>query len=286
MSSFETILVPIDFSEPSRMALQYGLTLANRFNGRVIAAHVVQESSAKGSESEALRVLRDFQPSTYNRTVDVQVVVRTGAVSTELLKLTIDEDVDLVVMGTHGRTKLQRWFIGSVTERMLRQVPVPLLTVSNVDSETQGMGLVALKRILYATDLSETARGGLQCAMSLARATGAHLTVMHSVYYPDRALWAPAGANFDEERLECRSYIGNRITEFVAKDPLPQIPVDIEVVQGRPFEKILQVAAERSADVIVINLQSKPSLERAFLGSTAERVVRLSPIPVLSIPAA
>jgi nucleotide-binding universal stress UspA family protein len=298
MMSFQTILVPIDFSESSRMALQYGLTLATHFKGHVIAAHVVPESSALRSafptettrieqeqEREALQALRDFLPSTYNRAVDVQMVVRTGVVGAELLKLTIDEDVGLVVMGTHGRKELQRWFIGSVTERVLRQVPVPLLTVSHVDTEKHRIGLVALKEIVYATDLSESTHGGLHYAIALARATGAHLTVMHSVYYPDRVLWAPASANFDDERLECRNYIGNQITELFSNERLPKIPVDIAVVKGRPFEMILQVAAEREADLIVINLQSKRALERAFLGATAERVVRLAPIPVLSIPA-
>jgi nucleotide-binding universal stress UspA family protein len=61
------------------------------------------------------------------------------------------------------------------------------------------------------------------------------------------------------------------------------VPIDSEMVEGKPFEKILEIAENRAMDIIVINMQSKTILQRAFLGSTAERVVRLANVPVLSI---
>ena len=97
-----------------------------------------------------------------------------------------------MVMGTHGRKFLGRWFIGSVTEHMLRKVPVPLLTVSHVEVEEHAIGLVLLKRILYTTDLSESSNTGLRYAIELARGTGAQLTVIHVIDDEDRMLWGPA----------------------------------------------------------------------------------------------
>jgi nucleotide-binding universal stress UspA family protein len=195
--------------------------------------------------------------------------------------------IDLVVMGTHGRRNPGRWFLGSVTERMLRQVSVPILTVSHVDTDEHVIGLVALRRILYATDLGEASNAGLKYAIELARGTGARLTIAHVVYYPDRALWsAPGIANFEGERVEAVREIQKRVEAVLQHEGAGQLQIDIAVVEGKPFERILGMADERDSDLIVINLQSKSALERALIGSTAERVVRLAPIPVLSIPTA
>jgi nucleotide-binding universal stress UspA family protein len=67
---------------------------------------------------------------------------------------------------------------------------------------------------------------------------------------------------------------------------MPEIPIEFLVVEGKPYEKILQTASDHAAGIIVMNLESKSTLERALIGSTAERVVRLSSIPVLSVPPA
>jgi nucleotide-binding universal stress UspA family protein len=281
MASLKSILIPIDFSEPSRNALRYGLTLADQFGAKVVIAHVVPENDKQRHPVDAIRQeIHAFMPMQNPARSDARVIVRTGRVEAELLGIVAEEGVDLVVMGTHGRRHPGRWFIGSVTEHILRKVPVPVLTVSHHDSEQHTTDSVALKRILYTTDRSESSDKGLRYAAELARATGAQLTMMHAIYYPDRALWAPGGIpDLDEERVQ----IGEEMRKS-AEAVAPGMSFETLVVEGRPFEKILKTAAERGMDVIVLNLQSKSTVERAFLGSTAERVVRLSPVPVLSIP--
>ena len=298
MISIKKILVPVDFSEPSKKAVTYGLTLAKQFNARLILAHIVPASSAlpyafpletfeieRNQEQTARREIQQLVPAEYKEECEIRTIVKTGSIDSELLGIVRTEAVDLVIMGTHGRRRFSDWFIGSVTERLLRKVPVPLLTVSHVDPEKHTVGLVALKRILYATDRFESSSAGLVYAIDLARRAGAHLTVMHAVYYADQALWAPAGIpDFDNERLRLSREIRKKIDNVFAQEHLQELPIDIVVDEGKPFEKILQIAKEIDVDIIVLNLQSKGTLERALLGATAERVVRLAPIPVLSIP--
>jgi len=281
MASFKSILIPIDFSEPSRNALKYGLTLADQFGAKVVVAHVVPESEKRKHTDDAIRQeIHAFMPMQNPAWSNARIVIRAGHIEAELLGIAAEEGVDLVVMGTHGRRNPGRWFIGSVTEHMLRKVPVPVLTVSHHDSQQHTADYVALKRILYMTDRSESSDKGLRYAAELARATGAQLTMMHAIYYPDRALWAPGGIpDLEEERVSIADEM-RKSAEAIA----PGFSVETLVVEGRPFEKILETAGERGMDVIVLNLQSKSTVERAFLGSTAERVVRLSPVPVLSIP--
>jgi nucleotide-binding universal stress UspA family protein len=299
MTPFKKILVPVDFSAPSRKALSYALTLADQFKAKLILAHVVPVAAAipyafpidsfeleRSQVETATREINDLVPREHRDRFDIQAIVKIGIVEDELLEIVKDDRVDLVVMGTHGRRKLSRWFIGSVTEHILRKVPVPVLTVSHLDEE-HTVGLVSLKRILYGTDLSETSDSGLKHAVELARATGAELTILHAVYYWDRPLWARGGIpGFEEMRSSLVKAMRQKVESVVPPDASKQLSTEFLVVEGKPFEAILDVAKNQSADIVVLNLQSKTTLERALIGSTAERVARLAELPVLFVPPA
>jgi len=300
MIAFKRILVPVDFSEASKKAITYGLTLADQFNSKLILAHIVPESSAlayafptetfdmeKEQVEKAQSAIKDLVPPEYAARQHIQEIVRTGNIEAELLAIVENEGADLVVMGTHGRRRLGRWFLGSVTEHMLRKVPVPVLTVSHVDTEKHQVGMVSLKRILYATDLSEYSNAGLKYAVEIARAAGSSLSVMHAIHYPDRRLWAAGGIpGLESERAADVQEMRKRLADVLAQEAPQEMQVEMLVVEGRPSEKILEIAGERAMDIIVLNLQSKSTLERTLIGITAERVVRLAPIPVLSVPPA
>jgi nucleotide-binding universal stress UspA family protein len=217
--------------------------------------------------------------------LNLQTIVKIGDIEKELLGIVNDESVDLVVMGTHGRRNLGRWFIGSVTEHMLRHVPVPVLTVSHVEAEELPIRLVPMDRILYATDLAESSSIGLKYAIELARGVGAQLTVMHVVDDEDRMLWGPAVIAY-LDRLKVVEELRKKLDDLVKQEQTPGVQIQALLVEGKPFRKIVEIAEDRSMDLIVLNLQSKSMVERAILGSTAERVVRTAHIPVLSIPVA
>lgn len=299
MISFKKILVPVDFSEPSKKALTYGFTLATQFNSQLLITHIVPESSAlmyafptemwkveKEQHEKARREIDTLVRAEYASKLNLQTIIKIGSIEGELLGIVTDEAVDLVVMGTHGRRNLGRWFIGSVTEHLLRKVPAPVLTVSHVGSEEHAVGLVSLKQILYATDFSESSTAGLKYAIELARGTGARLTVMHVVDHDDRILWGPALiTHLENERAKLVQEIRKKLAELIAREKPPDIEIEPLVVEGKSFRKIVEVAEQRGMDIIVLNLQSKSMLERALLGSTAERVVRLARTPVLSVPA-
>jgi nucleotide-binding universal stress UspA family protein len=298
MISLKRILVPVDFSEPARKAVTYGLTLAEQFNADLVLAHIVPESSPVlyavptqllGVEKEryttAARDIGNLVPAEHAATVNLRTIVKIGNIEKELLEIVHRDDIDLVVMGTHGRRYLSRWFIGSVTEHILRNLPVPVLTVSHVETEKHAIGLVSLRRILYAADLSESSSIGLRYAIELARGAGAKLTVMHVIDDEDRMLWGPAVAAYlDRDKLfeERRQ----KLHDLIKQETTPDVAMEGVTLEGKPFQKIVEYAEAENVDIVVINLQSKSIVERALLGSTAERVVRLARIPVLSIPVA
>lgn len=297
MIQFKKILVPVDFSEPSKRALRYAQTLAHQFKAQLILAHIVPESAAltyafppeafvieKEQRDKAVHEIQILVSADEAAKLRVNTIVKIGRIEEELLGIIKDESIDLVVIGTHGRRHLGRWFIGSVAEHMLRRVPVPILTVSRIQREKDAAepDLVSLKRILYACDLSDSSSVGMKYAVELARQSGAQLTVLHVVEYLN--LLYEAAAYVDAERVQRLQEMRERLDEFVASEQTQGIHVETLVTDGKPYEKILAVAEERGMDLIVLNLHSIGVLERAFLGSTAERVVRLAPIPVLSAP--
>ena len=146
-------------------------------------------------------------------------------------------------------------------------------------------GVVPLKRVLYATDLAGDSDAGLQFSIRLARGLDAHLTVAHVI--------DPMGAGFLNEqsagympefaanvRAEAEEYLNRLVT--VETDG--SVPISTMLGEGTPHAVINEIAKESRADLIVINLHGKGALERALLGSTAERVIRTAAVPVLGLP--
>ena len=166
---------------------------------------------------------------------------------------------------------------------------------------------VDVKKILYATDLSENARYAFAYAVSLADLYGAKITLLHVlpevselmdkhvIGYIDADRWQEIKAQHFEEAKE--ALIGKRKGHLAIKDVLHQfsekvkegqegegfITDDIIVERGNPVEQILKHVQERSCDLIVMGTHGHGTLEDVMLGSTARRVIRRSKIPVIVI---
>jgi nucleotide-binding universal stress UspA family protein len=298
MIQINRILVPIDFSDASKKALVYGFILAARFKAKLIAVHIVPESSAlayafpieaavieQAQFAEATRELKTLLSHGSVSNVETEAITKIGQIDRELLEIVKNHAIDLVVMGTHGRGQAGRWFMGSVTERILRRVPAPVVTVSRIDDGRHLVNprLANFKHILYAADAPETGPA-LDYAMELSGRFDATLTVLHVVETLDPL--HSAGAILSNERIADReNELRRRFEDFLSGINIRRISIETVVVAGKPYQEILDIAEDRRADLIVLNMHRKGVIERASLGSTAERVVRVARIPVLSIPA-
>jgi len=299
MIDIKKILVPVDFSEPSKKAMNYGLSLALQFNARLVLAHLVPSSTAlvytfptesfayeREQVKQAKSMLPSLIPMEYRDRVNLQTIVKIGDVRSELLGVIHDEKIDLLVMGTHGRNVVERFLLGSLTERMLRKVPVPILTVSHLDpaKEIHAIGPVPLRHVLYATDLSSNAAIGLNLAAELARGAGARLTVLHVLKAVGNMYCGVEGGFLDEEIDNLREDAYKKLKLSIPEDMHKDLKVTPMMLEGDAYQKIVEFAGEQDVDIIVMNLQSRTPFERALLGSTAERVIRTAHVPVLSIP--
>jgi nucleotide-binding universal stress UspA family protein len=273
--------------------MHYGTVVALKFHAKLTAAHIVPSFGAfnyafpgdtyefeKKVFAEAARQLPNEFPAEYKDQLKTDTVIKAGDVRDELLRTIQNEKADLVVMGTHGRRSIERFLLGSTTEDMLRRIPVPILTVSHrgAGKHAESPFGAPFQRILYATDLSETSASGLHYCAELARVLGSHLTMLHVMDLRDTVAFS--------NEADVHASLMGRLHKAVGKEHCDGLRIATEVVRGVPHREILTFAEKSNADLIVINLQSKGLLERAVLGSTAERVIRTSSIPVLSIPGA
>ena len=285
MIHIKKIMVPVDFSEASKKAVNYGLSLALEFEARLVLAHIAPYDTV-AYETAKVHLL-DLIPADYRERFDFEIIVKSGEVRQELLGIVEEKEIDLVVMGSRGRSYFERLLLGSVTERMLRKLHVPILTVSHLDPEKEihKPEPVPLRRLLYATDLADGSEAGLEFSIRLARGLNAQLTVVHVVQAIDAAFHGIETAGFlPDYAAEIRAQAAERLNRLVALVSDGSVPITTVLEDGVPYEMINRLAAQHDADLVVINLQGKGRLERALLGTTAERVIRTATVPVLSLP--
>jgi nucleotide-binding universal stress UspA family protein len=285
MIRIQNILVPVDFSDASKRAVNYGLSLALDFKARLILAHIAHFDTAAYDKAKA--DLIELIPPDCREPLTFEIIVKSGDVRSELLGIVQDKEIDLVIMGTRGRSYFERMLLGSVTDRMLRKLHVPILTVSHLDPEREihTPGPVPLQKILYATDLASGSEEGLKFSIRLARGLDATLTVAHVAQFADAAFHGVEGAAFlPDYANEIRAQAEERLSRLVALVSDGSVPISTVLAEGVPYETVNRLAEQLKADLIIINLQNKGLLERAVLGATAERVIRTATVPVLSLP--
>jgi universal stress protein A len=146
--TYRVILVPIDFSEHSKKTIRYATRFAARYEARIRLLHVFQvpdyavtqyESKQVGfdqlknqadiAEEEALQNLERFEKELMNQGVNVKAFLRVGYPFEEIIQVANDPEIDLIIIGSHGRSGIKRLLLGSTAERVVEHAPCPVLVV-------------------------------------------------------------------------------------------------------------------------------------------------------------
>jgi nucleotide-binding universal stress UspA family protein len=281
---YDRILVATDGSETADTAVEGAVRLADQFGADLHAIHVTPpddggapRGSPDGVDPDAL--LEDVAARAAESDVPVSTAVlpnESGA-ARAITDYAEAQDVDLLVMGTQGRTGLDRFVLGSVTERALRISPVPVLTARTSTPVEE------LDDVLVATDGSEGAAAAVTHAVDLAAAADATLHVIHVV---DVTVAWPTGAGgplLDRMEDAGREAV-DRAVERAGRADVPA--VEATLLSGSPYRAIVDYAADADVDLTVVGTHGRSGLDRLLLGSVAERVVRTAGTPVLALKAA
>jgi nucleotide-binding universal stress UspA family protein len=139
----------------------------------------------------------------------------------------------------------------------------------------------AFKNILVPTDFSEPAERALETALGIASAFGANLTLVHVAWTPPTAYVGYVEGFYWP--VDDRDATRKALDEQLAKARMQYPRTEGMIVEGESWRAILQAAKDKDADLIVMGTHGRTGIARVFLGSVAERIVRLSPIPVLTV---
>ena len=287
MIAVKRILVPTDFSETSDAALRFGIGLCQAFNARLYLLHVPGEA---GVNFEA-----DFPTVTFEnalgehldtlvspdeaKRLHPEYALRLGVPADEIVRYAFQRDIDLIVMGTHGRSGFDRLMLGSTTETLLHKAPCPVLTVPAHTPDASSVS-APFTRVLCAVDFSPGSLRALALAESLAGEAAANLNVIHvlepaSVFEPVAV--APDGLPVSGELQRAARH---RLQELVKPDTRAFADVDETVSAGKPYQEILRAATEQGSDLIVLGVAGH---HLAGFGSTTTHVVREAECPVLTV---
>jgi nucleotide-binding universal stress UspA family protein len=268
------IVAAVDFSSASMTALHYALLLARQYGAKLYLTHIAGDAAgADHAWREGQRLTTDLLISGELRGIAHKLIVGQGEIWQGLAPIVKENNIDLIVVGTHGRTGIAKVLLGSVAERIFRQAHCPVLTVGPKSPEPMvGKGF---SKLLYATDFTSQSLGAAEYAFSLAHQYQARLTLLHVIAQE------PADANAKQAAIKEATARLKKITT-----PNLQSAAEPEYVVrfGSAGRAILSVAAERTPDLIVLGV-TQPA-EGAFAGrrwTNASEVTCEATCPVLTI---
>lgn len=292
MITFKRILCPIDFSETSRRALSYAMAFAQWYEAQLEVLHVLQAdgAAADAAAGDRLAGMHTFIEEAGGAGLRVHADTESGRPHDVIVRRAAP--MDLLVMGTHGRSGFNRLLLGSVTEKVVRTVTCPVLTVPPT-APPMTRADVVFKKILCPIDFSPASMRALTFALELGRQANGEVTVLHAIEYldPYTREYAEPGHGARPEP-ELGRHLGHlvdqtreRLRARLAGEPRTWCRIEEAVVTNRAYKAILQRAAESGVDLIVMGAQGHDALDLMLYGSTTQHVVRAAACPVLTVRA-
>ncbi|RQH02527.1 universal stress protein [Natrarchaeobius oligotrophus] len=290
---FHDVLVPTDGSAGSEAVLAHATEIARTYGADVHALFVVDSGSIPGGLDPDQRDALSAPSERRGREATIRIAnrleeeelgaareVRDGVPYREILDYADEQGVDLILMGTHGRTGVDRARLGSTTERVLGRADVPVLSIRLADDGAEpSPPSDGYDTVVVPTDGSDVAERAAETALELAETYGSDV---HVVYVVDATV-------YDLEDAP-RSVIGllreggQKATEEVAATARERdLSATTELRRGAPAAEVLAATSAADADLVAMGTRGRTLDSSRLLGSTTAQVVRRSPVPVLTV---
>jgi len=297
---FKKVLIPTDFSRHGEHLLGCIPDLKNAGTEEVVLLHVIDPirivhwtdilagidgQAVKEIKEEVRKELKEIASKAKSvQKIIIKHRVEVGLSYQEILRVAREENVSLIIMGSHGRSFIKGATLGSVTENVLRHTKVPLLIEKYKFIETEDK-LICQRiceemfgRILYPTDFSDSSLPALSVLKHLKKAGAREVVAVHI-----------------QDTRKLLPHLANKMNEFNKTDTvrLGEIKKQLESIGYRvktilrdaiPFVEINKIAKEEDVSVIVLSTKGKSAVEEALIGSVSEEIARRHIRPVLLIP--
>ncbi|MEY4110322.1 MAG: hypothetical protein RLZZ46_677 [Bacteroidota bacterium] len=270
------ILIPLDLSENSMLALEHGTFMAKLFKAELFLVHIMETrvlrldlgsitTAEKKSATEAVQTkLDELASQVYlKHGIKTRTIIKAGKISKSIVDAATENKIDIIVMGTHGVSGFEEFFIGSNAFRVVTESTCPVLTVQ---THTSKMGF---EKILLPIDSSDESREKVPYAMRLAKAYNARIHILGILSVDDD----DAAALLDKKLEQVEKYMEKHEIDYTS-----------ELVEGDNLATTtLKYAKKSKADLICIMTEQEENFTGIFIGPYAQQVVNHSKIPVISI---
>lgn len=300
MVEFKKILVPTDFSEYSEYAMNYANAFAKISGGTIDCVHVVDtgflgdggvtgvyvssgeiQRSIEAIKQDAKKELDHFVRKEHLLGAEVTPHLRDGVAADEIVGMAEELGSDLIVIATHGRTGLDRLVFGSTCDKVLRLSKIPVLSIKHPEHEALNEdGSLSIRRVLCPIDFSTFSHTALPMAAEICRSFGATMVLAHVVDtrfdYPE---WTAQVAMNNSEYL---TKAAQEALERTAQE-YSDVKTEIVVQTGIPHKHLIEHTKGDDVDMVILPTHGRKGLAHALLGSVAEKMVRESHCPILTV---
>jgi nucleotide-binding universal stress UspA family protein len=284
------VLCPVDFSEISRRALDHAAALAQWYEARLTVLNVfpvmpvmdvpplVLDDKTRQEITDQLKRFTAVVPPSIP--LDLRVEQAADSIHEAIQQQASSDSVDLLVIGSHGRSGFKRLLLGSVTERVIRHAPCPTMIVPARAHDVVPEGPVRYRRILCPVDFSENSIRAVEYAVNLAEEADAELHLLHVLMLSSEL--KELESSFEELREQIETDRLRRLSALIPADAATYCTIHTALRQGSIHREILAAAAEEPADLIVMGAHGSGALDAIF-GSNTARVARSACCPVLVV---
>ncbi len=253
-TSFKHILVPVDGSTQSMVAFRSAVFFAQKYKSELTAIHIEEVSDENGLKEK-------LQPHTNG--VEYRYMHKRGAVYKGILAAANEVDASLIIMGTHGVTGFQEFWMGSNAFKVVSSSKCPVLSMRENGTTND------FKTIVMPIDTSFESRQKVPYAVSLAQKFGATIHVLGVSVDKDK-----------ETEYQVSAYC-RQVLHSLDEEGVPY--VHEKILGGNITNLTVDYAKKVKADVILIMTEQEPQIGSFFLGKFAQQMVNHSNIPVMSI---
>ncbi|ELZ96993.1 universal stress protein UspA-like protein [Haloferax mucosum ATCC BAA-1512] len=289
---FDHLLFPTDGSSGAEAVFEHVLDIAETHDATLHLLHVAppeperrpqrddgdDENATGRRTTEGEQFVADAAARAAQTDVETVTDVAHGEAYETIIDYGVANDVDLIVMPTHGRKGLSRLLVGSTTERVVRRSDVPVLTV-RPDAQTSLS--YPYERILTPTDGSQCANAAVTFGSELAVSTEADLhglSVVNVAYFGADVRGPVLVEEFEERAERAVSDAVDTAADVGVENVTETVKRDVSVHNG-----ILSYIDDHDIDLVVVGTHGHTGFDRYMLGSVAEKLIRTSPVPVLTV---
>jgi nucleotide-binding universal stress UspA family protein len=287
---YERILVPLDGSEVAEVALPYAEGMAESLGSEITLVHVCESEESENYHVHGVyleKMLEATRKRAKGRDFQVKSAHLVGHAAEEIVDYAEKEDIGLILMATHGRSGIRRWFLGNVAAKVLRATtrPVGLIRAKGARADVRETGI--MRRALVPLDGSKQSESVLPYIQDLAAELKGEIVLVHvvaPVYFvysiPGETVQMPYSA---EDLAKFRTKGHEYLETVVAALKEKGVDARVEVSVGSAADEIIRIADEMQVDVVAMSTHGRSGISRWAFGSTADKVLHAGNTPLLLV---